>query len=256
MNALILGGSRGVGLAIAEKLGNICNKVCISSRNLENLAQATHHLRNLKAEIFSFQGNVADGQFASSLNLFLQTVGFGRLDILVCNAGGPPQKNLLDTNEQDWNNAIKTSLIGQINVVKSVLPAMMIQQFGRIIFISSTVVREPTPPMVLSATVRAGLSAFAKSIAVEFANQNITANVVLLGGVTTERLKSLIQQSAVLEGISFEEKRASLVSTIPIGRFAEPFEVANLVNFLVSAEGNYVTGQSIAIDGGLTRSVF
>ena len=133
---------------------------------------------------------------------------------------------------------------------------MVEKKFGRIIFISSTVAKEPSPSMVLSATARAGISAFSKAISGEFAKYNVTANVIYLGGVLTDRLHSLIANASDSQGVHIDEIRSNLVSGIPMGRFAEPKEIANLVSFLASNEAGYITGASIVIDGGITKGIF
>jgi NAD(P)-dependent dehydrogenase (short-subunit alcohol dehydrogenase family) len=151
---------------------------------------------------------------------------------------------------------IETSLLGQIRVVREFLPQMVKLNFGRIVFVSSTVAKEPSPMMVLSATARSGLSAFVKAISSEFAKFNITMNVICLGGVLTERLNSLIENSANQQKIDVSTVREKLVDSIPVGRFAEPKEIANMVTFLVSQEASYITGTSISIDGGLSKAFF
>ena len=163
---------------------------------------------------------------------------------------------MLETTDHDWEHALRTNLLGQIRVVRDVIPFMLAKQFGRVIFISSTVVIEPSSTMVLSATARAGISAFAKSISIEFAPANITVNVVYLGGILTDRLDSLIKSSAEQQRVTPEEIQGKILSQIPLGRFAYPFEVASLVKFLVSDDASYITGSSIVIDGGVTRSIF
>lgn len=256
MNALVLGGSKGVGLSIARQLAEQCQKVCISSRSIENLERASLELSVLNTNVLSFAGDISDKDFAKSISNFLAFNSFGSVDILICNAGGPPQRTLMETSNLDWDKVIEMNLLGQIRLVKEYIPRMAKNKFGRIIFVGSTVAKEPSPSMVLSSTVRAGLSAFAKAISVQFASDNITVNTILMGGIHTDRLDSLIRDSAQDKGISFEEMREIYVSNVPIGRFAQPIEVSRVVNFLASHESSYITGQSIAIDGGLTRGVF
>jgi len=256
MNVLILGGSRGVGLAVAKQLAPIASKLCIASRSQENLDVARREILTLNRNIFTFQGDVSDPRFNLLLRKYLNEESFGEIDVLISNAGGPPQKSLLETTDHDWDHALRTNLLGQIRVVRDVIPSMLAKQFGRVIFISSTVAIEPSSAMVLSATARAGISAFAKSISIEYAPAKITVNVVYLGGILTDRLDSLIRTSAERQGVTAEEIQERILSQIPLGRFAFPFEVGNLVRFLVSDDASYITGSSIVIDGGVTRSIF
>ena len=256
MNAVVIGGSRGVGLAIARQLANSYEKICIVSREKHNLEKALISIGDTKSKIFIYQGDVSEKNFGHQLFKYLQDQNFGVTNTLICNAGGPPQKFFLDTTEAEWDSVIETSLLGQIRVVREFIPQMVELDFGRIVFISSTVAKEPSPAMVLSATARSGLSAFVKAISSEFAKSNITMNVICLGGVLTERLNSLIENSASTQRIDASDVREKMVNSIPIGRFAKPEEIANLVTFLVSPEASYITGTSISIDGGLSKAFF
>jgi len=256
MNAVIIGGSRGVGLAIANQLANNYKNICIVSRDKQNLDKALVSIGATESKFYIYQGDIAQKRFGQELSKFLCDQDFGVTSTLICNAGGPPQKLFLDTTETDWDSVIETSLLGQIRVVREFIPQMVKLNFGRIVFVSSTVAKEPSPAMILSATARSGLSAFVKAISTEFARSNITMNVICLGGVLTERLNSLIEDSANKQKIDIATVREKLVNAIPIGRFAEPKKIANLVTFLVSPEASYITGTSISIDGGLGKAFF
>jgi 3-oxoacyl-[acyl-carrier protein] reductase len=256
MNALIIGGSKGVGLAVAKQLSMTCENLCIVSRNASNLENAENLLNLGKAKIFTFQGDVSEPEFPKQLASALQSEGFGNVDILICNSGGPPQKTVLETSESDWHEAIGSLLLGQIQLFKKFIPHMQKQNYGRVLFINSTVAKEPSPTMVLSATARAGLIAFSKAVSSEFANSNISINVVCLGGVLTDRLQKLIEDSSSKQGTSISQVQQLLVSKIPIGRFADPEEIANVISFLVSEKASYLTGQTISVDGGLTLGIF
>ena len=245
-----------MGLAVAKQLAPVANKLCIVSRDQNNVDVAKRELLHLNQNVLAFRGDVSDAKFIKLLREFLEEKSFGAVDVLISNAGGPPQKSLLDTTEQDWELTLRTNLLGQIRVVQDVIPDMVAKQFGRIIVISSTVAIEPSSSMVLSATARAAMSAFAKSISIEFAPAKVTINVIYLGGILTDRLDSLINSSAEQQNVTPEEIRGRLVSQIPVGRFADPLEVGSLVKFLVSNDASYITGSSIVIDGGLTRSIF
>ena len=131
---------------------------------------------------------------------------------------------------------------------------MIKEKWGRLITISSTVAKQPSPIMVQSATVRAATLAFNKSISFDLAKYNITNNTILLGGVETNRLKKLIKLQSKKK-INIKKYKNKLLSSIPAGRFADPDEIASLVNFLVSSEADYINGQSIVIDGGLSKFI-
>jgi len=256
MNAVILGGSKGVGFAIAEQLADTYSNICLVSRSQTNLDNAKLALNKSNSSIFTYKGDVSDSSFVSGLSKFLKESKFLRVDTLICNAGGPPQKFFLETTEEDWNLVLETSLLGQLRVVREFITDMVTAKFGRVIFVSSTIAKEPSPNMVLSATARAGLSAFVKAVSSEFAKFNITMNVVCLGGVLTDRLDSLIDDTALRVRSTNEQVKSDWVKGIPIGRFATPVEIANLVTFLVSPKASYITGSSISIDGGMTKAYF
>ena len=148
MNVLILGGSRGVGLAVAKQLAPLANKLCIVSREQNNLEAAKKELLLLNESVLTFRGDVSDPNFSKLLREYLDRELLGEVDVLISNAGGPPQKSFLDTTEDDWDQALHTNLLGQIRVVRDVIPGMAAKQFGRIIFVSSTVAIEPSSSMV------------------------------------------------------------------------------------------------------------
>lgn len=256
MNAVVIGGSKGVGLAISNQFARVYENICIVSRSKENLDKAATSISEVKSKIISYQGDIAEKDFSSKFANHLESIKFGNVDVLICNAGGPPQKLFIETSETDWESVIETSLLGQIRIVREFIPEMVKNNYGRVIFISSTVAKEPSPAMVLSATARSGLSAFVKSVSTEFAKFNITMNVVCLGGVLTDRLESLIADTAHKQNMDQSDVRANLVKGIPIGRFATPKEIADFVSFLASEKASYITGTSIPIDGGLTKGFF
>jgi len=256
MNAVVIGGSRGVGFAITRQLVKSHEKICIVSREIHNLEKALLSIGESKSRLFIYQGDVSKKNFGHQLFKYLQDQNFGVTNTLICNAGGPPQKLFLNTTESEWDSVIETSLLGQIRVFREFIPQMVETNFGRIVFVSSTVAKEPSPAMVLSATARSGLSAFVKATSSEFAKFNVTMNVICLGGVLTERLDSLIEKSASAQKIDAFSVRQKMIDSIPIGRFAKPEEIANLVTFLVSPEASYITGTSILIDGGLSKAYF
>ncbi len=254
--ALVTGASKGMGRAIALGLARTGARVCVVARNLEALkATADEITAETGAEVWAVPADVSDpaipAQIVSSV-----VATWGRLDILINNAGGPPPGSFLDHSEAAWTQAINQTLLSVVRFSRAAAPVMKEQKWGRILTISSTLAKEPSPTMVLSASTRAGVSAFCKAIAGELAPFGITVNVLLPGGVQTDRLESLVRAGAEKDGLTFEQGIARSVAQIPTGRFATPEEFANVAVFLTSDEARYVTGTSLAVDGGLTRSVF
>lgn len=254
--AIVTGGSKGIGKAIALELARNGIKVCLVSRQENNLQRALEELRGVSEQNhLSIAGDVSEPSFANTVIDHVLN-SYGRIDILINNSGGPTAGSFLEKDEMDWHAAIQNNLMSVIRFSKKVAPIMINQKWGRILNITSTLAKEPTPSMVLSSTTRSAVSAFTKAIADELAIHNITVNTICPGGVLTDRLNSLIIESAQKNNISVEEQLLKNQALIPIKRFAQPEEIANMAAFIVSEKGSYLTGQSIALDGGLSRSYF
>lgn len=255
--AVITGGSKGIGKAIALKLGSLQEThICIVSRSEENLKKAILEIQNVSP--LDHISIACDVSSPGSEKQVFETVfqKFGRVDILVNNSGGPPPGSFLEKSELDWNMAIANNFMSVIRFSKYISPFFIQQKWGRILNITSTLAKEPSPSMVLSASVRAGVSAFTKAIAEELAIYNITVNTICPGSVLTERLDSLVSEVAERKQISREEQLEKSQSIIPMKRFASPSELAEVGAFLVSDAASYITGQSLMVDGGLTKSYF
>lgn len=255
--ALVTGGSKGIGKAIAVKLAARGDThVCLASRNEENLARALQQLSTAgDLEHMSIPGDVSvAGSEDEVIDRIIQK--FGKIDMLVNNSGGPAPGSFLEKSVDDWNFAISNNMMSVIRYTKKAAPLMVEQGWGRILNITSTLAKEPTPNMALSATVRASVSAFTKAISSEIAMHGVTINTILPGGVLTDRLDSLIAAAAEKNGISKAEQLQQNQAQIPIGRFAQPDEIAAVAAFLLSEDAGYVTGQSWVVDGGLTKSFF
>lgn len=250
--AIVTGGSEGIGFAIAKILTLNGAKVLIVSRNKKKLQLAKEKLSFKNNKVDFFVGDVSQKKTASKVINKCDLL-WGKADILINNAGGPPVGNLLDHKDISWQKTLNTNLLSVIRFSKSVIPSMKKKKWGRIISISSTISIEPSPGMILSATSRAGVASFTKTLALEFAKFNITSNVVSVGGVLTNRLKKLIIKQAQKKKQKFNKTFLSLENTIPAKRFASPDEIANYVLFLCTEEAAYINGQNLVIDGGLTK---
>jgi 3-oxoacyl-[acyl-carrier protein] reductase len=254
--ALVTGASKGMGRAVAHGLARTGARVCIVARHGDALEAAARSIAaETGADVWALPGDVSQPDVPAAIARSVAE-RWGGVDILVNNAGGPPPGSFLEHAEDAWTRAIDQTFLSVVRFSRAVVPSMKERQWGRIITISSTVAREPSPAMVLSASARAAVSAFTKAIASELAPFGITANVLLPGGVQTERLESLVRAGAEKDGMTFEQGIARSVAMIPAGRFATPEEFAAVAVFLASEEGRYVTGVSLAVDGGLTRSIF
>ncbi len=255
-SAIITGASAGIGKAIAENLAASGVNLLLISRNEKKLINLRNNLKkkfSIKAEYMP--GDVKDPELLERIIKESKTK-FSGCDILINNAGGPPPGSFLDHEDKVWNEYFNQNLLSIIRLSKLAVPQMKKKKWGRIINITSSLAKEPTSNMVLSATMRAGVSAFAKSISIELAPKGITVNTLCPGGVLTSRLTSLIKASAKGTNKTYKQLLKNSESQIPIGRFASPKEFANSVSFLASDEGRYITGVTLMVDGGLTKSIF
>ena len=250
---LITGASKGMGFEIAQAFSEHGAKVFLVSRNKEKLKLAANKIVKKGGLAAYLSGDVSNIKIHNKVFKECKKK-FGNIDILINNAGGPPMGTLLEHNQTDWQKAIQTNMLSVIRFTKSALKDMKKKKWGRIITITSTVTKEPSPEMILSATSRGGLSAFNKAICLEFAKFNITSNIISPGGVLTDRLKNLFKEKSKRISKEFSTVISSAQDSIPAKRFADPKEIANIVLFLSSEHGAYINGINLSVDGGLTRS--
>ncbi len=254
--AVVTGASKGMGKSIAHSLASEGVKVLLVARNLDLLKSEVHSLLKLGYSANYLQGDVSDLNLPKLVLEVIKNEWNSTPDILINNAGGPPPGSILNHSDQIWDAAIQLNLMSVIRFTRAMLPYMKEKKWGRIVSITSTVAKEPSPTMVLSATLRAGVSAFTKAVSSEYAADNITLNVICPGGVLTDRLSSLLKQNAETTNRNYDELLCESQNMIPAKRFANPDEIANTVTFLCSEAGSYITGTSIMVDGGLTKSYF
>jgi 3-oxoacyl-[acyl-carrier protein] reductase len=179
----------------------------------------------------------------------------GGCQILVTNAGGPRTGRFEELTDDDFRTALDLLFFSAVRMAREAIPGMRAAGYGRIVMLSSLSAREPIRDLILSSSARAGLSGWAKTLSDEVAPDGITVNAVLPGRVWTDRVRSLIEHGAERSGRSTEEERTAEEASIPVRRFGDPAEVGAVVAFLASRDAGYVTGTSIAVDGGLHRGV-
>lgn len=251
--AIVCGASKGMGFCIAKALALHGAKVLMIARDPFSLDAAFKEIAAEGGMVEVFVGDVRDPDLAQ-LAVDRCGVLWGTVDILINNAGGPPMGSFLEHDAVAWDTAVQTNLLSVVRFCKAVAPGMKSKNWGRIISITSTVAKEPSPAMVLSATTRAGVSAFSKALAIELAQFNVSVNVICPGGVLTDRLVSLLQVRAELEKREYQEVLQETQASIPAKRFAEPEEIADVILFLASDRGGYVNGVSLSVDGALTKA--
>ena len=253
--AIVGGASRGLGRACAMGLAEEGARVAISSRSAEPLEATAQEIRSATGvEVLVVPGDLSS--LADIQNLIQRTVGhFGRLDIVISNSGGPPEGRAVDTSEDSWERAIQMALQFFIRMSRETVPHLRQQSWGRIINILASTVYQPIDNLATSGVTRLGAVAFAKSLADEVGRDNILVNNVAPGFLLTDRMMDLFKTRARETGADLDTVLQARASTIPLGRFGQPEELANLVTFLASEKNSYVTGTTILVDGGVVRSV-
>jgi 3-oxoacyl-[acyl-carrier protein] reductase len=180
---------------------------------------------------------------------------FGRIDVCVTNAGGPPAKTFAETPMEEWDRAYQLNLRSAVSFAHAVLPSMQSQGWGRLITITSIAAKQPVAELVLSNAVRAGVLGLVRSLATQYGPDNITVNNVGPGYTATERVQELARANLLATGHTAEEYEAQITKDIPLRRLAKPEEVGDAIVWLASERASYITGQTILVDGGVYRGL-
>jgi 3-oxoacyl-[acyl-carrier protein] reductase len=253
---LITAASKGIGKATADAFASEGCKVAICSRFKENLIETTKEISSKYKNDLLWC--VCDLNKASDIERTVSAVKkeFGSVDILVNNCGGPIPGLLSDLEDIDWNHAYEQILMSVVRFSKLVIPDMIKKDWGRIINITSISVKQPVDNLMLSNSLRAGVTGFAKSLSNEFAKFNVTVNNVAPGLTLTARLYELAVLEAREKNTSHEEILADMAKRVPMNRLAGPEEIAMVIMFLASKQASYVTGTTIQVDGGYTKNLY
>ena len=251
---LVTASTKGIGFAIAKKFLEFGSKVFITSRNEENVNKALRELSKY-GEVYGTTSDIAKREDRERLvREMLNTLG--DIDVFVFNTGGPPTKAFEETTLEDWENAYKLLLEAAVHLTKLILPKMLEKRYGRLIYVTSIATKMPVEGLVLSNGIRIGIEGLMKTLVKEYASKGVTFNSVLPGYTLTERVKEVLMKKAEMEGKEYKEVLEELAQKIPLGRLANPEEIANAVIFLASDLGSYVNGVALQVDGGLIPTVF
>jgi 3-oxoacyl-[acyl-carrier protein] reductase len=254
--AIVMAASKGLGRACATALAAEGARVTIGARSTQALdATAQEIQKATRSRVLAIPTDVTKAEDVEAI--VAATVGeFGRIDILINNAGGPPAGNFASFGDAQWQAAFELNLLSTVRLVRLVLPHMRKTGSGRIITIVSTSVKQPIDGLLLSNAIRSGVVGLAKTLSVELAPDNITVNNVCPGRILTDRLRQIYHiNERVQQGVSEEAVLKEMAQDVPMGRVGMPEELGALVAFLASQQAAYITGTTIQVDGGLVRSL-
>jgi 3-oxoacyl-[acyl-carrier protein] reductase len=252
--ALVAASSKGLGRAVADELATEGAALMLCARGAADLDRTADELRarGTQVEQLAVDLTAEDGARRVVDAAFQR---FGRVDILVTNAGGPPPGPFEAHSLNTWRDAVRLTLETVIELTQQVLPGMKERRWGRIINITSIAVKQPVDNLVLSNSIRAAVTGLARTLANEIAPFGVTVNNVLPGYTRTERVGELARSIAARDGITEQDVVKRWESEIPMRRLGEPREFAALIAFLASERASFITGTSITVDGGWVKSL-
>jgi 3-oxoacyl-[acyl-carrier protein] reductase len=253
--ALVSASSKGLGRAIAEELAAEGASLVVCARGEDVLRQTAESIR--KSSGVKVVDIAADVSTQAGIDTVTKTAldKFGRVDILVTNSGGPPSGPFESYTPEMWEAAMRLLLMSAVGLARAVLPGMKERRWGRILNVTSIAVKQPIEGLMLSNSLRAAVTGFARSLATEVAPFNVTVNNIMPGYTRTDRIEQLARATGERSGASPTDLFSKWEKEIPMGRLGEPREFAALAAFLASERASYITGSSIAVDGGWIRSL-
>lgn len=253
--ALVAAASKGLGRACAEEFAAEGARVVICARGADALENTRKHIaEKTRADVVAVAADLATtGGIEHVANEALRR--FGRVDVLVNNAGGPPSGPFEQHPWEQWEKAVHLNLRSTVELTRLLLPGMRERKWGRVVNITSIAVKQPVDGLILSNSVRAAVTGWARTLANEVARDGITVNNVLPGYTRTDRVEQLNASRAAAEGVSVDEIQRRTDAQIPMRRLGEPREFGAMVAFLASERASYITAQSIVVDGGWVRAL-
>jgi 3-oxoacyl-[acyl-carrier protein] reductase len=253
--ALITASTKGIGFGVAKVLSEEGAHIIITSRNKENVDRAVSTLREISnSEVVGITADLRSR--ADVKNLVKQALDvFGRIDIMVYNTGPPKLGTFMELSFEDWEEAVRLLLLSAVWLTRLVVPVMIERGWGRLIYITSSTLKQILPNIVLSNTVRLSIAGLVKSLAMELGSKGITANGIMQGHIQTERAIKIAEDMAARNRISVDEALKIMARDIPLGRLGKPEEIGYLAAFLASDKAAYINGAMILIDGGYVRAI-
>ena len=253
--ALVAAASKGLGRAVAAELAAEGARLLICARGPDALARARDEIA--ASSRVTVHAVVADVSTMDGIALVAREAlaRFGQVDIVVNNAGGPPSGPFEQHAWDSWESAVHLTLRSAVELTRLLLPGMRERKWGRVLNITSIAVKQPVDGLMLSNSVRAAVTGWARTLANEVARDGVTVNNVMPGYHATERVAQLNAATAKRENLDLAEIQRRIEAQIPMRRLGDPREFAAMVAFLASDRAGYITGQSVAVDGGWIRSL-
>ncbi|MDA3953585.1 MAG: SDR family oxidoreductase [Bacteroidales bacterium] len=249
-NFIVTGVTSGFGRSVAEQLINKGANVIGVARRVELLNEMKNSFRD------QFDFLVMDITHEDSVNLLIEKIGDTKISGIFVNAGGPPAKSFLETQMDDWDNAYEKLLRWKVDMVMQLIPSLVDHNYGRILFLESSSVKQPIENLVLSTSLRLAVVGMAKTLSEELSIQGITVNVLAPGSHNTSALDRLIQKKSEMESSSFENAKKEFENNTKVGFLGDPDDLASIAVWLLSPQSKFVTGQTISIAGGAIRNIF
>ena len=254
--AMVAASSRGLGFGVTRALALEGASVSLAGRDRAALERAAGELRSETGR--PVLATVADVSSAQALGAWHEATmrAFGGVDLLVANGGGPPAGPFEGFDDAAWQSAFENNLLSVVRMIRLVLPAMRQRGGGAILTVTSITVKEPAEPLVLSNVMRSGVTSLVKSLSVQLAPDRIRVNNLMPGRIDTDRVRSLDGIAAGRTGQSPDAVKAAAEKSIPLGRYGTIDEFGRAAAFLLSGAASYITGSSLAVDGGSLKTVW
>jgi 3-oxoacyl-[acyl-carrier protein] reductase len=252
---IVAASSQGLGRAAAERFAAEGARLAICSRDDKKIRSVAADLHTrFKTDVVAEALDVAD---PASVERFCRGVAerFGRIDVCVTNAGGPPSKDFLSITMDDWRRAVDMNFLSVVAFAREVIPQMQRNRWGRFITITSVAVKQPVPELIMSNAVRSAVVGLIKSLANQYGRDGILFHNVGPGYTDTERVKQLAAVKAKAGGVSEDEVKRQWASGSAVGRIGRPEEIADVIVWLASERASYLTGQTVLVDGGSYKGV-
>ena len=252
--AFVAGASRGLGYATALTLAREGCQVAVNSRDQGRIRAAAETIaKETGAHVIGLAGDISE--FSTADELIAQVVeALGGLDILITNAGGPPAGSFETFDEAAWQQAVDTSFMSHVRLIRAALPYLRKSSAASVLTITSYVVKQPLQNLVLANSIRAATVGLAKSLALDLGKEGIRFNTILPGWTVTERVQELMAFRAKDNGTTVDEETEKQIAEIPLGRMGHPQEFANAAVFLVSPAASFIHGVALAVDGGIIKA--